>query len=100
MVLHFQINPKEKQEPQVPNLHNAKNLINLGWIEGASILIAVALVSNVNAINNYQKDKQFRALEKEKDNENVFAIRDGQVVQVQNTSFTPFLIPRYELSTS
>lgn len=54
-----------------------------GWIEGASILIAVALVSNVNAINNYQKDKQFRALEKEKDNENVFAIRDGQVVQVR-----------------
>jgi Ca2+-transporting ATPase len=47
-------------------------------------LIAVIIVSNVNAVNSYQKDIQFRLLEKEKDNENVFAVRDGKVIQLRS----------------
>ena len=34
-----------------------------GWIEGAAILIAVFIVANVSAGNDYTKELQFRALE-------------------------------------
>lgn len=33
-----------------------------GWIEGVAILAAVAVVTLVTAVNNYQKEKQFREL--------------------------------------
>ncbi len=32
------------------------------WIEGAAILIAVAVVANVTALNDYQKERQFQKL--------------------------------------
>lgn len=35
-----------------------------GWIEGAAILVAVAVVVLVTAVNDYQKEKQFRELNK------------------------------------
>ena len=35
----------------------------IGWIEGAAIFIAVFLVSNISAGNDYSKELQFRALE-------------------------------------
>lgn len=33
-----------------------------GWVEGVAILVAVLLVSSVTALNDYNKEKQFRAL--------------------------------------
>lgn len=54
-----------------------------GWIEGASILAAVFLVSSVTAGNDFLKDRQFRALEKEKDNDTVLVVRDGKIVQLK-----------------
>ena len=35
-----------------------------GWIEGAAILVAVAVVVLVTATNDFQKEKQFRELNK------------------------------------
>jgi Ca2+ transporting ATPase len=35
----------------------------IGWIEGAAIFVAVFLVSNISAFNDYNKELQFRALE-------------------------------------
>ena len=35
-----------------------------GWIEGVAILLAVAVVVAVTAVNDYQKEKQFRQLSK------------------------------------
>ena len=35
----------------------------IGWIEGAAIFIAVFLVSNISAFNDYSKELQFRELE-------------------------------------
>ena len=35
-----------------------------GWIEGVAILIAVAVVVAVTALNDFQKEKQFRQLSK------------------------------------
>jgi magnesium-transporting ATPase (P-type) len=54
-----------------------------GWIEGASILGTVAIVVVVTAANDFVKDKQFRKLEQEKDNESVLVFRDSMVQQVR-----------------
>lgn len=34
----------------------------VGWIDGFSILLAVVLSSSVQALNDYQKEKQFKSL--------------------------------------
>jgi len=49
-----------------------------GWIEGVSILVTVFLVAGVTATNDYQKEKQFRALKKQSSDRKVRVIRDGQ----------------------
>lgn len=33
-----------------------------GWLDGAAILLAVVLVVSVSAVNDYQKELQFRQL--------------------------------------
>lgn len=40
-----------------------------GWIEGGAIFIAVFLVSNITACNNYVKALQFRAIEQSTDDD-------------------------------
>ena len=50
-----------------------------GWIEGCAILAAVLIVAVVTATNDYNKAKQFRALNALKDNIRVRAIRAGAV---------------------
>eukprot|EP01134_Creolimax_fragrantissima_P007702 CFRG7702T1 len=53
-----------------------------GWIEGASILAAVTIVVMVTAVNDYQKDKQFRQLNDVKDNIEVNVVRNGRTRQI------------------
>ena len=54
-----------------------------GWIEGAAIFIAVFLVSNISAFNDYSKQLQFRALEasSQKD-ERCSVFRDGNIQRI------------------
>jgi P-type Ca2+ transporter type 2C len=50
-----------------------------GWIEGAAILIAVILVSNIAAMNDYSKQAQFAALEATADDdEKCRVLRNGK----------------------
>jgi len=50
-----------------------------GWIEGGAIYIAVVLVSNIAAMNDYSKQLQFAALEKTSaEDEKCTVLRDGQ----------------------
>ena len=52
----------------------------IGWIEGAAIFIAVFLVSNISAGNNYSKELQFRALEASSaQDQRASVFRDGQI---------------------
>jgi hypothetical protein len=61
-----------------------------GWIEGASILGAIFIVVMVTAVNDYQKEQQFRQLNAVKDDVMVCA---WYWSRHQNTSKThPFLI--------
>eukprot|EP01087_Luapelamoeba_hula_P022590 TRINITY_DN813_c0_g1_i1.p2 TRINITY_DN813_c0_g1~~TRINITY_DN813_c0_g1_i1.p2 ORF type:complete len:988 (-),score=216.19 TRINITY_DN813_c0_g1_i1:69-3032(-) len=53
-----------------------------GWIEGTAILVAVFLVVTVTAVNDYQKEKQFRKLNDRKNNKAVKVIRGGEQCQV------------------
>ncbi|CAG8457426.1 10486_t:CDS:10 [Diversispora eburnea] len=54
----------------------------VGWVEGAAILAAVAAVVFTNAINDYQKEKQFRKLNSKKEDRNVKLIRNGKEQEI------------------
>ena len=49
-----------------------------GWIEGFAIFLAVFIVTFVTALQDWQKQRQFRQLEKVKDERWVKVVRDGQ----------------------
>ena len=52
----------------------------IGWIEGAAIFIAVFLVSNISAGNDYSKELQFRALEASSaQDQRASVFRSGQI---------------------
>ncbi|KAJ8561501.1 hypothetical protein ON010_g8181 [Phytophthora cinnamomi] len=53
-----------------------------GWSEGVAILFGVTLVAVVTSINNYTKEKQFRALSAKHDDVLVKVLRDGKPDQV------------------
>ena len=53
------------------------------WYEGLAILIAVVVVVLVTAINDWKKEKQFRKLQTNLENERLFAtVHDGELYQV------------------
>lgn len=52
-------------------------------MEGAAILVAVAVVSIVTAVNDYKKESQFIALNKFSDaKNNIKVVRDGEVTEI------------------
>lgn len=54
-----------------------------GWIEGAAIFIAVFLVSNISAGNDYTKQLQFRALEASSaEDERCSVLREGSIERI------------------
>lgn len=50
-----------------------------GWIEGVAILAAVLLVSSITALNDYNKEKQFRALSDVDADKQIKVLRGGNV---------------------
>ena len=57
--------------------------VKKGWIEGFAILIAVMIVSLVTAVNDYEKEKQFRNLQGKIESEHKIAvIRNGNQEQI------------------
>jgi Ca2+-transporting ATPase len=54
----------------------------VGWVEGVAILAAVAAVVFTNAINDYQKERQFRKLNAKKEDRCVKLLRDGREQEV------------------
>ncbi|CAL8077879.1 unnamed protein product [Prunus armeniaca] len=60
------------------NLHGLKE----GWIDGASIFIAIILVISVSAVSNYRQNRQFDKLSKVSDNVQIEAVRVGRRQQI------------------
>lgn len=56
--------------------------VKVGWVEGAAIFLAVLVVCFTNAINDYQKEKQFQKLNAKKEDRTVKARRDGNEVEI------------------
>ena len=56
-----------------------------GYVEGCAILAAVLIVSLVTAINDYQKESQFRELSAVNDTVDVVVIRSGLHWQIPST---------------
>lgn len=52
------------------------------WIEGAAIMVAVVLVVLVNAVNDFQKDRQFRKLSARNEDRQVRVLRNGAKSQI------------------
>ena len=50
-----------------------------GWYDGVAIIIAVLVCVNVTAINDLQKDKQFRALNSINNKKMIKVLRDGEM---------------------
>ncbi|RQM20484.1 hypothetical protein B5M09_011530 [Aphanomyces astaci] len=70
---------------------------SVAWIEGASIIVAVLIVVFVTAINDYQKEKQFRALNAIKEDEKIKVIRNGVPAEVSKFNLVVGDIVRVDL---
>ena len=53
-----------------------------GWLEGVAILFAVVVVVTVGAVNDYQKEAQFRELNAKKEDVPITVLRDGVTSKV------------------
>ncbi|WFD29752.1 P-type Ca(2+) transporter [Malassezia sp. CBS 17886] len=49
----------------------------LDWVEGVAIMVAVVIVDLVGSLNDWQKERQFRALDAKKDKRSVPVRRNG-----------------------
>ncbi|KAI9472462.1 MAG: PMCA-type calcium-translocating P-type ATPase [Benjaminiella poitrasii] len=54
----------------------------VGWVEGTAILVAVLAVVLTNAINDYQKEAQFKKLNAKKEDRTVKVLRNGREQQI------------------
>ena len=52
------------------------------FVEGVAIMIAIIIVVLVGSLNDWQKERQFRALNEKKEDRTVKVIRDGREQQV------------------
>eukprot|EP01095_Lingulamoeba_sp_RSL-Kostka_P012906 TRINITY_DN5214_c2_g1_i1.p1 TRINITY_DN5214_c2_g1~~TRINITY_DN5214_c2_g1_i1.p1 ORF type:complete len:991 (-),score=438.81 TRINITY_DN5214_c2_g1_i1:99-3038(-) len=55
-----------------------------GWIDGGAIIGAVVLVCTVTAINDYNQERLFRNMEKDKEKREIKVIRDGDPVKINS----------------
>jgi Ca2+-transporting ATPase len=54
----------------------------VGWVEGTAIIVAVIAVVLTNAINDYQKEAQFKKLNAKKEDRTVKVLRSGREKQI------------------
>ena len=56
------------------------------WVEGVTILVAVLIVVGVGSVNDWQKEKQFEALNDKREDRFVKVLRDGreQLIHIHN----------------
>lgn len=68
--------PETYESPECPN--NTCEIQSLEWVEGVAIIVAILIVVMVGALNDYQKELQFRKLNATKEDRTVEVIRDGK----------------------
>ncbi|ORZ32387.1 hypothetical protein BCR44DRAFT_53905 [Catenaria anguillulae PL171] len=60
-------------------MHHDDKGEKIKWVEGVAIIIAVTIVVLVASVNDWQKERQFRALSKRADDRQVKVVRNAQV---------------------
>jgi len=55
-----------------------------GWVDGFAVLLAVVIVVFVTAINDYQKEKQFRNMEDKSADKDIMVLREGKPVEISH----------------
>lgn len=68
-----------------------------GWIEGFCIIISVIIVTLVTALNDYQKERQFKALNAVKEDEKIKVLRNGVPSEISKLSLVVGDILRVDL---
>lgn len=58
------------------------NEARVQWVEGVAIIVAILIVVVVGAANDWQKERQFAALSKKKDDRQVRVIRSGKTMEI------------------
>ena len=56
--------------------------IKEGWLEGASILLAVIIIVTVTSANNYLKEQQFQKLNALATAKNINVLRGGELLNI------------------
>ncbi|KAI8090785.1 PMCA-type calcium-translocating P-type ATPase [Thamnidium elegans] len=54
----------------------------VGWVEGTAIIVAVLAVILTNAVNDYQKEAQFKKLNAKKEDRTLKVLRNGREQQI------------------
>ncbi|KAK4202182.1 hypothetical protein QBC40DRAFT_46258 [Triangularia verruculosa] len=52
------------------------------WIEGVAIIVAILVVVIVGALNDWQKERQFRRLNQKKEDRSVTVVRSGRAARI------------------
>jgi P-type Ca2+ transporter type 2C len=52
------------------------------WVEGVAIIVAITIVVIVSALNDWQKERQFRRLNQKKEDRSVKVVRSGKPVRI------------------
>ena len=79
--LSFYHPEKEVQDEEVRIQSSGE--LNLEWVEGVAIAIAVIVVVSVSSFNDWRKERQFRGLQERISKENnATVVRDQKMVQV------------------
>jgi Ca2+-transporting ATPase len=61
--------------------HTKESGAKVEWVEGVAIIVAIAIVVMVGAVNDWQKERQFVKLNKKKEDRVVKVIRSGKTMK-------------------
>ena len=54
----------------------------MDWVKGVAIIVAILIIVTVGSLNDWQKEKQFQAINAQKEDRLVKVIRDGKECQI------------------
>ncbi|KAK4235640.1 Ca2+-transporting ATPase [Achaetomium macrosporum] len=62
--------------------HEEGQGVRVEWIEGVAIIVAILVVVLVGALNDWQKERQFRRLNQKKEDRAVTVVRSGRAARI------------------
>ena len=82
LVIYQDVGVVHKHEPYPDDPTRLCDPPRVDFVEGVAIMIAIIIVVLVGSLNDWQKERQFRALNEKKDDRTVKVIRDGREQQI------------------